>query len=337
MRVRLSRRVDPRDERGVTALIVVLALAAVFGMIVLVVDVGGLLALRRQMVTTADAAALAAAQECATNGATLAAAQAQADQLATANQADATGSIVAPLPVTCGTLSSGSVTVRYSAPKSLFFAPVIGGPASRPVSATATAIWGPVGSANPIPVTVDRATLAGCGIPASPPPPGGTVPCHLSYFKDTLKNPRWGTMDFSHWNDQFAAPCHVSADEVKSLIDNGGWPNPLSLNYPAPTYDCADNGLSDSVWLDMEGKTLTFPVVDLPTSLPDPAHNVIDTFNVIGFIQLYVTAVSKSGPDVFLDVTWAGSTFVGGEPGGGADFGLRGVRLCDQSIAGSCS
>jgi Flp pilus assembly protein TadG len=50
------------DERGATAVIVVLSLIALFGLVVLTVDVGQLLFQRRGMVNASDAAALAAAQ-----------------------------------------------------------------------------------------------------------------------------------------------------------------------------------------------------------------------------------------------------------------------------------
>jgi Flp pilus assembly protein TadG len=59
---RLRRR---DDERGAVAIIVTLCLIAIFAMVVLTVDVGGLLLERRSMVNAADAAALAAAQSCA--------------------------------------------------------------------------------------------------------------------------------------------------------------------------------------------------------------------------------------------------------------------------------
>ena len=53
-----------QDQEGVTAVIVALCLIALFGMLVLIVDVGGLLWKRREMVSGADAAALAAAKTC---------------------------------------------------------------------------------------------------------------------------------------------------------------------------------------------------------------------------------------------------------------------------------
>ena len=60
----LRRAPKLRDEDGVTLIIVTLCLVALFGMLVLVVDVGGLLLNRREMVNASDAAALSAAKSC---------------------------------------------------------------------------------------------------------------------------------------------------------------------------------------------------------------------------------------------------------------------------------
>jgi len=57
------------DERGATLIIVAVTLVAIFAMLTLTVDVGGLLYKRRELVNGADAAALAAAQSCAGIGA----------------------------------------------------------------------------------------------------------------------------------------------------------------------------------------------------------------------------------------------------------------------------
>ena len=54
-----------QDEGGAIVVITALSLGAIFGMLVLTVDVGGLLLRRRSMVNGADAAALAAAKSCA--------------------------------------------------------------------------------------------------------------------------------------------------------------------------------------------------------------------------------------------------------------------------------
>ena len=58
-------RIASDGERGATIVIVALALVAMFGMVVLVIDVGGLLWKRRELVNASDAAALSGAQTCA--------------------------------------------------------------------------------------------------------------------------------------------------------------------------------------------------------------------------------------------------------------------------------
>ena len=148
VRVRVRRRRDFSDESGVTIVIVTMALMAICGMLVLVVDVGGLLNLRRKMVTAADSAALAAAQSCAEEEA--AEASDQATALATANQADATQQSFAT--TNCGTASEGSASVSYAAPKTLAFAPILGYDDETDVDAQATAIWGPTGGDTPMPI-----------------------------------------------------------------------------------------------------------------------------------------------------------------------------------------
>ena len=50
------------NERGAATAMVAISLIAIMGMVVLVVDVGGLLTLRRRIVAASDAAALATAQ-----------------------------------------------------------------------------------------------------------------------------------------------------------------------------------------------------------------------------------------------------------------------------------
>jgi len=59
--VRRRLVLDPREERGATVVIVALVLIAMFGMMGLVVVVGGLLWTRREIVNGSDAAALSGA------------------------------------------------------------------------------------------------------------------------------------------------------------------------------------------------------------------------------------------------------------------------------------
>jgi len=107
------------------------------------------------------------------------------------------------------------------------------------------------------------------------------------------------------------------------------------------------------VWEMLEGKLLYFPVLDLDqsTGLTKPNRGAlgnkdctgaqipslralgydcqIDTAYIVGWIQLFVTDVSKHGADITVTVDYRGFTSGGGLPGSGFDFGAHAVRLVD--------
>jgi len=153
----IARRLH-NDESGVTMVIVALCLIALVGMLVLVVDVGGLLWNRRAMVNASDAAALAAAKSCVlptgtgvgtdTYPAGIAGAEQAADDYAHQNSSGADTS--APNIISsngCDSSASGYVTVEYGANQQLFFAGIFGKGQGH-VTTQATAIWGPAGEAS---------------------------------------------------------------------------------------------------------------------------------------------------------------------------------------------
>jgi hypothetical protein len=119
----LSRPSRLRDEeRGATAVIVVLTLIALCGMIVLTVDVGQLLFKRRAMVNASDAAALAAAQSCA-GLSDSDSPEAMADVFALDNVTAPNSSAANIIDVVgCDGPPFGHVTVEYSSQQNLFFA-----------------------------------------------------------------------------------------------------------------------------------------------------------------------------------------------------------------------
>ena len=137
-------------ERGATAVIFALLLVPILGFAAIAVDVGSLYADRAKLQISADAAALAVAQDCARG--------ACGDMLATASSMilanDPDGNTAQPV------LSNSplSVTVTGSTPQQHWFAPVIGHD-STAVSATATVGWGgPSSGTAVLPLTV---TLSG--------------------------------------------------------------------------------------------------------------------------------------------------------------------------------
>jgi Flp pilus assembly protein TadG len=342
----LMRRVH-REDSGAVLMIVAVSMLVLVGMLVLTVDLGRAIAVKREMVAGTDAAALAAAQQCAV-GHSSSSASTAANQLLAKNKSGATvTSFSAP---GCGSSphTPQTVTVSSTVDVNYFFAGLFGFD-SGPVVSRAVVQWGVLVGAFGSPVTVDYEQLSGCGIIPDNPPATAVTNCHLQYPKDTLTNPRWGVLSLDHWGDPNAAPCSVSASESKGIIDHGG---SFELK-PAPAYDCIDNGLSDAVWEELEGRTLIFPVNDLnrSTGIVKPSKKPlggqdctgaqiaslraagfdcqIDTAYIVGWIQLVVTDVSKHGPDIQVTVNYQGFTTGGGIPGTGTDFGVRAIRLVD--------
>jgi Flp pilus assembly protein TadG len=352
IRARFARLRD--QEAGAVMLIVGLSLTVFLGMLVLTVDIGRGVAFKRQVVNGTDAAALAAAQQCALGNGSVAAQNAANTVLAQNVQLPvAVSGIEMPECDSPQGTDLKTVTVTTNADIEYFFAPIFG-VADGDIATHAVAIWGVAASANPVPITVDMQQLLDCGIvPGSPPDPDEEIECELEYPKDTLQEPRWGVLDFEHWGDPDAAPCSVSAAELKAMIDAGGYPQGVELNGDppgsAPTMTCVDNGLSFSVWNSMEGRTLIFPVIDIQTStgtvkpgggnVPCTGADIpalkaqkkdcqIDTVNVIAWIVLHVENVNQNGATVTFDSNTELTTS-GGIPGGTIDFGVRAVRLVD--------
>ena len=161
MRVTGPRRLH-REESGAVLMIVAIAMLVLVGMLVLTVDLGRMVAVKREMVAGADAAVLAAAQQCAL-GNSVADARTAAEEVLAENDSaaeiqpsgfqapDCNGSKVnEPKFVTVGT----TVDVDY------YFAGIFGFD-SGPVVARAVAEWGPLVNAFGSPVTVDYDQLNG--------------------------------------------------------------------------------------------------------------------------------------------------------------------------------
>ena len=270
--------------------IVAIALFAIMGMAVLVVDVGGLLTLRRSMVTAADSAALAGAQSCA--GEHPEEALEQADDLASENQSEAfRQTYEAP---NCGTSSSGEVALKYAAPKELTFAPLLGYPDERDVSASATAIWGPSGGDTPMPIefAID---------------PQGHIPCafqeigtQCNYWwdnsadHDLTSSSNWGFMNLATAGIAAGDSCPNSGtnDRRDWIVGNGD--APVTIPKGGFTYVCVDSGHSASSWYEglqsQIGKIKHFPVND-PNRMVRTSGK--EKYAIIGFVALRLEAVLK--------------------------------------------
>jgi Flp pilus assembly protein TadG len=148
-------------ERGATAVIFALLLVPILGFAAIAVDIGSLYADRAKLQISADAAALAVAQDCARGACGDMLATARAMILANDDQGNTAQPVLSGSPL--------SVTVTGSTPQQHWFAPVIGHD-STAVSATATVGWGaPSGGTAVLPLTFswcEFAAQTGGGLPS---------------------------------------------------------------------------------------------------------------------------------------------------------------------------
>lgn len=240
--------------------IVAISLLFLIGMLVLVFDLGRTVAVRRDMVNAADAAALAAARECAL-GHGSAAAKATAVTLVRANATGggfaaheaATASLTPDLPdgptwapadgfwsEQCDALTSrGSKLVRVQGTVTLdyFFAGIFGFD-SGSVTKAAVAQWGPaVGVSSPVPIYLEASNLAPCIADPSPEEP---VACTFVFNNEPVSS-QFGWLNFPQgwdfregWN---ADRCtgEGGAEDIKEYIDPQPLPPSLAFDATIPT------------------------------------------------------------------------------------------------------
>lgn len=292
-----------REQGGAVAVMVALMLTALVGMLVLTVDLGGLWNARRKLSTGADAAALAAAQECARGHGSGAASDA-AKAIAGENETGAQLVSLTFVPASaCDTLAAGAnlVTVKLTTSVSMYFAPIFG-VNSSPVTAHATATWASPGAA---PISVNAAPLEACKAAVEE----GATECTLEYDSDQFQEPRWGILVLDLWNQPDVRWCPKSANYTNDIVSGGGiWPLPQ----PVPAYDCLDSSGNQAVtWQLLEGKTFWFPVVDIPNSYlkngalvkddpncgKKPTCRIVSAY-VIDFVRMKVLQVKPGNPEI---------------------------------------
>jgi putative Flp pilus-assembly TadE/G-like protein len=346
-------RLDPDDDRGAVVVLVVICLVAIFGMIVLTIDVGGMLIKRRHLVNGSDAAAFAAAQSC-TSQTDTSDPETQADLFAADNVAGLTagdGGIVDV--VGCDTGGPGHVTVEYAHPQPLFFAGVLGFGDSASVRTRATVAWGWAGSSNsPVPVVLNLSTFQGdCDIPNV----AIDTKCYLWYDNDLFDGSNFGFLDLEQWDVPVTENCNASggSSTLEDWIDGLYDGPPLGLNYvdsPSnlPTYVCTTSGLRSSTFDHLGskvGQIKFFPINDPVTQIKQ--GNQVKLYNIIGFAALRIEGLYKKqdapaecGPAPnssarCLVTSWQGHQFGDSGEITGTPYGVLNVRLCDMDL-GTC-
>ncbi|MGH2539444.1 MAG: pilus assembly protein TadG-related protein [Actinomycetota bacterium] len=300
------------EESGAVVPIVVLSLIAIFAMVVLTIDVGGLLLARREMVNASDAAALAAAQSCASNEDVLVP-EGQADAYASQNVSDViTGTTNITDVVGCDT-GSGHVSVEYLTHQELFFAQVLGFGDTGDVRTAATAAWGPSAGGMAVPIVIESGFLQGtCEIPDGIAI-GDTCALYYNNGDSSLGDANWGFMNLDQWNVDAGESCTSAGSS-----DRGDWilndfDEPLVLNGTPPgsesTYVCNDTGHSTRDWQDLFDRmnspnpVVMFPVNDCDGQLDksgtvSPCPSTPDKYDIIGFTRLKLIGVYKGNDPV---------------------------------------
>jgi Flp pilus assembly protein TadG len=322
-----------RGEQGATLVIVAICLIVIMAMLVLTVDLGALFLRQRQMVSGADAAALAAAQTCANSNDT-SSPETQADTYAQDNvpglNGAASGNGITYESPTCQKGGVGRVDVSYTISQDLFFAPAIGMGNSREVKATATAAWGPTGAGNTVPIVLDNGLLQSqCQIPNGV---NTGDQCNLWYNNNAggLGNANWGFMNLSEVVPAATAPQNYNCSSNGGsnslqnwIINNFGTPIVLNGNPPGtdPTYVCGMTGQQNVNWFSalqtrqQNNPIVLFPVNDCNGQLDKSGNPVScgsltapDFYDVIGFVSLKLIAVYKGNDPAAVGTQGASGT-----------------------------
>jgi Flp pilus assembly protein TadG len=317
-----------KREEGVVAIVVAICLVVLMGAIALTLDVGGLLYRRREMVNGADAAAVAAAMECA-GGKGLGAATTAANHQFEGDSpgSKATGyslnSIVAS-PACGGT--AGHITVRYTSQQSLYFAPVLGLANNHTVTTEATASWGPAG---PFPIAVNLGppdAFKTCFINALP----GTD-CYYLFDNNQNGNGDFGFLNLAQWGWPSDQGCNGAGGANLLSGEITGTVGYSQYVFHVPDHVCQISGLKGKDWnqalASIVGQTRAFPI-------NDASQATAKRWYIVGFAEMTIVSVDQnakscgglpitSKSETCVRLTWAG---------GGVGIGptrLEAVNLCD--------
>lgn len=293
-------------ERGAVAVVVAISMLAMIGFVMLVVDVGGLLVLRRRMVSGADSSALAAAQYCANNELPN---TADVTKIATDNaRRTLRGGLDPLIPPGCGTSPRGRASVAWWGNQELYFAPILGFNKTDDVVGKATALWGPAGGAGLVPIAVSPG--ADLTFPCAVDP---SEPCKFWFDNsnpqsqnasnwgftslDTSGNkPGWPTNLGQNGDNRSGCNQGGGRGELEDWLAGGGVEvNLVAPPNETPTFVCDISGnggiagegdFFNELLLGLKGEEITFPV-------NDPNHFKTSTFAIIGFSTWEINEVYR--------------------------------------------
>jgi Flp pilus assembly protein TadG len=306
-----------RSESGQSLVITVIFLTVLLGMAALVVDAGSWFRQHRELQATADAAALAGAQELPLR---VLDAKAAAQDFASRNTA---GLANVDVDFDTSVEPFDTIRVRVEKPAPGFFARIFGLD-SVDVGAAAAARTGGLQSAKyvaPIVVHVTHPMLNACG-----------GPCLGSGYETTIPLSDTGAPGaFSLLNLLGGGTGTAGASELGDWIENGFDAElPLGGYYSAPGVKFNSHTIQQALGIrrDSDDPVMLFPVYD---TLSGQGANA--EYHIIGWVPFHILDFETHGNDgsitgYFTEIIWNGtlSTTTGG---GGPNFGARTVQLVE--------
>ncbi|NNC81156.1 MAG: hypothetical protein HKN94_13495 [Acidimicrobiales bacterium] len=335
MRIGASLRRRRDDDRGVAAAMMTIALVALLGMSALVVDVGNAWQARRHVITSTDAAALAAAKDyvqgnngCAPGG--------TAEDYVVRNNADAT--MTNCTSVALNATTPGRVTVDAEVDVDYIFAPILGLTGTTVKSST-TASWALAGS-----VSSDLRPFGQCADLLDSSWIGDGSTHKIFYSKDThptacngyLNVPgNWGVVDFN-----FGSP---SAQETRTWTEFGyTGPPPVEIGkwYPSGPGAPAPGILEQKLKALKDDMTIfPLPVFD---DCRNCAGNLLE-YHLSGFVAVRIEDFDLNPPKGdefrFLELEFYDLEILQGGGGGTVDLGTYVIGICaidNTDVAANC-
>lgn len=311
-----------RNQRGQAFVLTVLFLTTLMGMATLVIDLGAWFRQHRQLQATADAAALAGAQELPGSTGN---ANAFAVQYAHKNTQGLTG-----LEITFSSAveTDDTIHVHVKKPAPGFFAKVFGIDSVNEGAKAAARVGGMQSAKYVAPIVVrdthPMLTGAGCG-------QAGTV-CTGPGNETTIPVADTGAPGaFSMLNLAGGGSGTAGADELADWVLKG-FPDELPLGgyYSAPGVKFNADKIQDA-FAQVESKptpVMLFPVYDTLTGTGSNAE-----YHIIGWAPFHVLSHEAHGNEgsitgYFTDIIWYG-TLATSAGGGGPNFGARTVQLIE--------
>jgi Flp pilus assembly protein TadG len=303
-----------RNQRGQAFVVTVLMIASLLGLTALVLDVGSWFRAHRQLQATADASALAGAQELPDNPGN---ASGLANDYAAKNTSGLQG-VTVSLSQTY--VPNDTIKVHVTKPAEGFFSKVFGiNSVNEGASATArTAGMKSALYVAPIVVNQQHPMLNNCGGPCFGPTYQTTIPVGQTGAP--------GAFGLVNLDPQSGGTSGAST--LAGWIQNG-FDKYLDIGSYAsdPGIKFNSNQIQDAMTARI-GTEMLFPVYDTLTGQGSNAQ-----YHIIGWVGFFVTGVDKNGNNgnvsgYFTRVIWTGIQ-ASSAGGGGPNLGARAVQLVD--------